>query len=140
MTTRSFVLVACDTLLIALAVVVAAYVRLGYLGARDVLVIENGAAKALLIAFVSQTCLYYADLYDLRHLADRRELFTRILQALSSGNVVPTVQLHEQTHLPLAAFQAALKELVAEGLAQRATGGLVSTDAGREMIQDFALS
>ncbi len=88
LTIRSFVLVACDTLLIALAVVVGAYVRLGYLGARDVLVIDNGAAKALLIAFVSQTCLYYADLYDLRHLADRRELFTRILQALSSASFI----------------------------------------------------
>ena len=86
--TRSFVLVACDTLLIVLAIVVAAYVRLGDVGARDVLVIENGAAKALLIAFVAQTCLYYADLYDLRHLADRRELFTRILQALSSASFI----------------------------------------------------
>jgi len=88
MTTRSLVLVACDTLLIALAIVVAAYVRLGDLGARDVLVIENGAAKGLLIAFVAQTCLYYADLYDLRYLADRRELFTRILQALSSASFI----------------------------------------------------
>jgi len=87
-TTRSLVLVACDTLLIALAIVVAAYVRLGDLGARDVLVIENGAAKALLIAFVAQACLYYADLYDLRRLADRRELFTRILQALSSASFI----------------------------------------------------
>jgi sugar transferase (PEP-CTERM system associated) len=88
LTTRAFVLIACDTLLIAFAVVVAAYVRLGYLGARDVLIIENGAAKALLIAFVSQMCLYYADLYDLRHLADRRELFTRMLQALSSASFI----------------------------------------------------
>ena len=64
----------------------------------------------------------------------------RVLQALSAGKVVPTVELHECTHLPLAAFQAALKELVAEGLAERATGGLVITAAGREMIQDFSLA
>lgn len=64
----------------------------------------------------------------------------RLLQLLSSGKVVPTVDLHESTHLPLAAFQAALKELVAAGLAERATGGLVITASGREMIQDFALA
>ena len=88
LTTRTFVLVGCDTLLIALAVVVAAYVRLGEAGAREVLILENGVVKALLIALVSQASLYYADLYDLRHLADRRELFTRMLQALSSASFI----------------------------------------------------
>ena len=86
LTARSIVLIACDTLLIFGAVAAAALIRLGVYGALDVLWIENGALKALLIAVVCQTCLYYADLYDLRHLADRRELFTRMLQALSPAS------------------------------------------------------
>ena len=86
LTARSIVLIACDTLLIFGAVAAAALIRLGVYGALDVLWIENGALKALLIAVVCQTCLYYADLYDLRHLSDRRELFTRMLQALSPAS------------------------------------------------------
>ena len=45
---------------------------------------ESGLEKALLIAFVCQICLYYADLYELRVASDRRELFIRIVQALSA--------------------------------------------------------
>jgi sugar transferase (PEP-CTERM system associated) len=34
---------------------------------------------------VSQVCLYYAELYDLRIVSDRRELFVRIVQALGAA-------------------------------------------------------
>jgi sugar transferase (PEP-CTERM system associated) len=41
-----------------------------------------------LIAVVAQTCLYYADLYDFRLLADRQEMFIRIIQALASASFI----------------------------------------------------
>ncbi len=48
-----------------------------------------GLGKTLLIAGVCQICLYYAELYDLRIVSDRRELFVRIVQALGIGGVHP---------------------------------------------------
>jgi sugar transferase (PEP-CTERM system associated) len=90
LTGRSFTLIACETALILLAVVGAAYVRLGP-GAWQSLVAEGGLPKALLIALVAQVCLYYADLYDFRLLSDRRELFIRILNALAWASLILAV-------------------------------------------------
>lgn len=86
-TVRSAALVLFETVLIVSSVVAAAYIRLGDV-AWIVMLYEGGLAKALLIAGVSQVCLYYAELYDLRLLADRRELFTRIVQALGAASLV----------------------------------------------------
>jgi sugar transferase (PEP-CTERM system associated) len=82
-TRRSLALVVFETVLIILAVALGAYLRLGN-GAWDLLFHEQGLEKALLIAFVCQVCLYYADLYELRVASDRRELFIGIVQALSA--------------------------------------------------------
>ncbi len=60
-----------------------AWLRLGQ-DAWLVLTVEHGLEKALLIAVACQMCLYYADLYDPRVIADRRELFVRIVQALGA--------------------------------------------------------
>ncbi|HEY6357538.1 MAG TPA: hypothetical protein VIX35_04810, partial [Vicinamibacterales bacterium] len=78
---RLLCLVAFETLLIALAVAVAVYVRLSG-GAWHAFVAEGGLGKTLLLAGITQACLYYADLYDLRVVSARRELFIRLLQAL----------------------------------------------------------
>jgi sugar transferase (PEP-CTERM system associated) len=85
--TRTLTLIACETVLIVLAVVAGAYLRLGD-KALELITLEGGLSKALLIAAVAQACLYYADLYDLRLLADRRELFIRILNALASASLI----------------------------------------------------
>lgn len=82
---RSVTLIVLETLLILSAVAVASYIRLQE-ETIDIMLNENGVAKALLVAFIAQLCLYYADLYDLRQVADRRELFTRIIQALASAS------------------------------------------------------
>ncbi len=82
-TRRSVALVLFETLLIVTAVGLGAWIRLGG-DAWFLLMHENGFAKALLIAFVCQVCLYYADLYELRVASDRRELFIGIVQALST--------------------------------------------------------
>ena len=84
---RSVALIVFETLLIATAVALGAFLRLGS-DARILLLEENGLQRILLIAFVCQTCLYYADLYDLRVVSDRRELFIRIIQALSVASFV----------------------------------------------------
>jgi len=82
--TRSIVLAACETLLMMAAVAAAAVLRLGYDGAFEILLYENGAAKILIVVAIAQISLYYVDLYDFRVVADRRELFTRLSQALAS--------------------------------------------------------
>ena len=84
-TLRSITLVACETVLILSAVAAGAYIRLGD-WAWDVLVKENGPVKILFVAGVTQVCLYYADLYDLRRMSDRRELFIRLAQAIAAAS------------------------------------------------------
>src|SRR5262249_19554921 len=74
-----------ETGLIIAAVGIAAYMRLG-VSVQYLLQNENGALKAVLIAGVTQVCLYYCDLYDARILSNRRELFTRMVQALASAS------------------------------------------------------
>ena len=87
LTLRRLSLVAFETVLIIGAVGLAAYIRLGD-GAWDVVVYDNGIWKTLLIANVAQVCLYYADLYNLRVVADKRELFIRIVQALGAASFI----------------------------------------------------
>ena len=82
---RTVTLILLETLLIVSAVAVASYVRLQD-ETLEIMVNENGIAKALLVAFIAQLCLYYADLYNLRQVVDRRELFVRIVQALASAS------------------------------------------------------
>jgi sugar transferase (PEP-CTERM system associated) len=65
----------------------ASWLRLGG-EAWPMMVSPDGILKAVLIAFVSQVCLYYADLYDLRVVADRRELIVRTLQSLGVTSFV----------------------------------------------------
>jgi sugar transferase (PEP-CTERM system associated) len=84
---RTLTLVAFETILIVGAVAVAAYVRLGA-DAWDILEFGEAFARALLVAAVTQGCLYYADLYDLRLLSDRRELFVRMLHALAFASLL----------------------------------------------------
>jgi sugar transferase (PEP-CTERM system associated) len=87
LTPRRAVLVAAESGLIVLAVGIAAYLRLGG-WMWTVFSEEYGLPKVLLIVSVCQVCLYYADLYDLRKIADRRELFVRITQALGAASFI----------------------------------------------------
>ena len=48
----------------------------------------DGLLKAGLIALVCQACLYYEDLYDLRIVADRRELFARTFHSLAAASLI----------------------------------------------------
>jgi sugar transferase (PEP-CTERM system associated) len=84
---RGLVLVAAESVFIMAAIGLAAYIRLGH-WMWEVVTQESGVYRALLIAFVCQTCLYYSDLYDLRRGKDRRELLVRILQALGAASFI----------------------------------------------------
>jgi sugar transferase (PEP-CTERM system associated) len=72
------------------AVVLAAWIRLGR-DAADVMLREHGLLKAVLITLSCQFCFDYADLYDLRVVGDRRELFVRTLQALGAASMILAV-------------------------------------------------
>ena len=86
-TLRSATLVAFESTLILSAVALAAWLRLGEEAWR-VLAGGGGALKMGVVALVAQGCLYYADLYNLRIAADRRELVVRILQALGAASII----------------------------------------------------
>ena len=89
-TLRGLVLVLAESALIVGAVGLAAYIRFGE-WMWVVMAEEHGFAKALLIAGVCQTCLYYTDLYDFRKVGDHRDLFTRIAQALGASSFILAV-------------------------------------------------
>ncbi len=82
-TWRFLALIVSEAALIVAAVIIAAYLRLA-----PQAITGADIQKAVLIAMVTQLCLYYAELYDFRVLADRRELFVRLLQALGSTSLI----------------------------------------------------
>jgi sugar transferase (PEP-CTERM system associated) len=86
-TWRPVTLIACETALIFGAVVAATYLRLGD-DAWEMVGAENVLPKGILIASVCQMCLYYADLYNLPLVTDRRELIVRTLQALGASSLI----------------------------------------------------
>jgi sugar transferase (PEP-CTERM system associated) len=86
-TLRAATLVVFEGLLIIGSVAVAGYIRFGE-WAPDILFDQNGFWKTLLVAAVTQSCLYYADLYNMKLVTDRRELFVRLIQALGGASFV----------------------------------------------------
>ena len=89
-TLRTAVLILFETLLLLSAVSVSAYIVLGgwfwpELGNM------RGLWRLLLVVGVTQACLYYADLYNPRLISDRRELFTRCMQALAAASFILAV-------------------------------------------------
>jgi sugar transferase (PEP-CTERM system associated) len=84
---RSLLLISAEHTLIVLAVVVSARIRFGD-DAWRLFADEHGFLKAILIAAACQLCFYYSDLYDVRAIADRRELFSRIVQALGGASLL----------------------------------------------------
>ena len=85
-TWRSAMLVVGESALIFCAIAAAAYVRLG----SDAWLILSGASgllRALLVLAVCQTALHYADLYDVRFVADTRDLTLRLLHAVGFSSI-----------------------------------------------------
>jgi sugar transferase (PEP-CTERM system associated) len=86
-TWRAVGLIAFESTLIISAVLGAALVRLGTSGVRaegpDLI-----AWKAIFVAAICQLCFYFGDLYNLRIVADRREMFIRIVQGLGVTSLI----------------------------------------------------
>jgi hypothetical protein len=85
LTVRSVTLVAFETMLIVVSIAAAAMVRFGERAPAFVFDADN-LLKFVIVAVVLQGCLYYADLYDVRTLGDRRETFVRLVQALAAAS------------------------------------------------------
>jgi sugar transferase (PEP-CTERM system associated) len=85
---RGITLAACETVLILMAVTAAVVLRLGMEDTSALLGYEGGLLKTLLVVAIVQIALHYADLYDVRIIADRRELFTRLIQATAASSFV----------------------------------------------------
>jgi len=84
---RTATLVAFEAALILSLVAVAARLRLDA-DEWQQFFSQNGLGKALIVTFVTQLCLYFADLYTLRPGSDRRDLFSRIVQALGAASFI----------------------------------------------------
>src|SRR6187549_87829 len=84
---RTIALVLLETVMILLLVGLATWIRLPD-RVWDVFLFENGAYKAVIVTGVTQTCLYFGDLYSLRYAADRRELWIRIIQSLAAASFI----------------------------------------------------
>src|SRR6188472_242807 len=83
---RRVALVLVEHVLIVLAVVLAAVVRLGVPATPDAYV--DWVARSIVVAAVLQICLHYGDLYDIRTVTDRRDLLVGLLRALGAASVI----------------------------------------------------
>jgi sugar transferase (PEP-CTERM system associated) len=81
---RTFFLGVSETLLIALAFIGATMARLGATDASVMLSYEQGFLKVVVVSLAFVTCMYYFDLYDSSILSNRREVLTRLVQALGT--------------------------------------------------------
>ncbi len=75
-------LIIAEALLIFLAMVTAAYLRLGWVDAYYELNEKYGFLKAALVTLFCLAAFYLYDLYDFVVMHDRRELVLRLVQAL----------------------------------------------------------
>lgn len=91
LSTRTPFLILLETVMIVLAVALAAAIRLGPAEGLVVLTTASGLAKAAIVTGIGQLCLFFADMYDLRAVADRRELFVRLLRALAATTIILAV-------------------------------------------------
>lgn len=88
LSTRTPLLMMLETSMIILAVTMAATVRLGAEEGLGVVTTAWGLLRAGIVAGVCQLCLFFADMYDLRLVADRRELFVRLLRSLAATTLI----------------------------------------------------
>jgi sugar transferase (PEP-CTERM system associated) len=83
LTWRSTTLIGCESLLIASALALGVYLRVS---GPDVT--PGRFPRMLLVIVICQLCLYSRNLYEFRVLANRSDLFVRVLQALGAASVI----------------------------------------------------
>jgi sugar transferase (PEP-CTERM system associated) len=88
LTWRAAALIVCESGVILSSVYIAAFIRVAGADLNDLSWAEGILPRAALVAGVTQVCMYFADLYDFKIIADRRELFVRAIQALAITSLV----------------------------------------------------
>ena len=86
-TWRSFILVAGETALLTGAVVVSS-ILIGGPHALELVTDHTAILRVLLIVMVTQLCLQYTDLYDLRTMTSRREFLSRLMRAIGATSLI----------------------------------------------------
>jgi sugar transferase (PEP-CTERM system associated) len=86
-TWRSILLVAGETVLLVLAVLISSAV-IGGEHAWELLTDNTAIPRVLLIVMVCQLCLHYSDLYDLRTIASRRDLAVKLVRAIGATSLI----------------------------------------------------
>jgi sugar transferase (PEP-CTERM system associated) len=85
---RTIALGVLEACLVALSFVVAAILRLGSDDATLMLHYEQGLLKIAILSAAFILCMYYFDLYDSAILSHRREVVSRLIQALGTMTVL----------------------------------------------------
>jgi sugar transferase (PEP-CTERM system associated) len=88
---RTIALGVLEACLIALSFVIAAVLRLGTSDASLMLKYEQGLVKIAALSAAFILCMYYFDLYDSAILSHRREVLSRLIQALGTMSVLLAV-------------------------------------------------
>ena len=91
---RTLLLIIAEALLIFLAMVSAAYLRLGWVDAYYELNEKSGFLKAALVTSFCLAAFYLYDLYDFVVMHDRRELVLRLVQALGLAWVALAITMY----------------------------------------------
>ncbi|HYH87500.1 MAG TPA: TIGR03013 family XrtA/PEP-CTERM system glycosyltransferase [Pyrinomonadaceae bacterium] len=91
---RTLLLIIAEALLIFLAMVTAAYLRLGWLDAYTELSEKQGFLKAALVTAFCLAAFYLYDLYDFVVMHDRRELVLRLVQALGLAWIALAIAMY----------------------------------------------
>jgi sugar transferase (PEP-CTERM system associated) len=108
---RQLVFVVVEHLLIVLAVVVAALLRLGF-PEEPSAQYGGWVARAIVVAAILQVCLHYGDLYDLRTTADRRDLLIGALRSLGAASAILAIAYYWVPDLMLGRGVVALATLL----------------------------
>jgi sugar transferase (PEP-CTERM system associated) len=91
---RTLLLITAEALLIFLAMVASAYLRLGWLDGYIELNEKHGFVKAGVVTLFCLTAFYLYDLYDFVVMHDRRELVLRLIQALGLAWVALAIMMY----------------------------------------------
>ena len=116
---RATMLIGLESILIVGSLILGTMLVAGGQEAWSIVGTPAGFLRLALVAVVCQACLYYTDLYDLRIIANRRELFARTFHSLAAASII------------LAAVYALLPDLgVGPGVVIAATFVVMATVPG----------
>lgn len=116
LTGRTGLLIVIEHALIVMAVVAAAAIRLAFGDLESGVFGGTLVWRAVLVAAVLQVSLHYCDLYDLRTLTERRDLFIRLVQALGAASLVLALLYYWLPYLIIGRGVFVLASLLTVGL------------------------